>query len=394
MCKKNSLLVLILVLILVTPVCAQEKEEKLAYGFESALPEMHVFLTNQFYDYGSQAFGKYANEGDNKLAGHSVFIPMSGYIDISSQINSELKAEAEFELYKGESVKICKLRGVWSPKEWFNLSMGRDFVPIGTQDKSYYPPSRFRIFTVSSYLYSNVMRASGWWDTGIFVSGKIPVSKQGAVLYNLSISNGPGDSHQKETKDKLVNLMGTNSAGYMYEYFHNKARQSLDNNNDKPLCLRLAYSPFKNLEFGGSYLKAKYDTDEKYGCDYTFYHLLYGSDRWDIDCECGQLGVDVDPTKNSRGDKKIHQSSAYIAASYKVLQEKYVHFLAPTIRYEIIDPWEEDTTNKADRKSISIGISISPVEHFLIRTAYQHTTEKGPDELKNDGVSIETVLDF
>ncbi|MDI6781724.1 MAG: hypothetical protein QME49_06470 [bacterium] len=315
---------------------------------------------------------------------------MSGYIDIFSQINPKLKAEAEFELYRSESVKICKLRGIWSPKEWFNLSMGRDFVPIGTQDKSYYPPSRFRIFTVAPYLYRNVMRSSGWWDTGVFVSGKKQLAKQTTLLYDLCVINGPGDSHQTfNLEDKIE----TNTTGYMYEHFHTDARQYLDNNDDKPLCVRLALSPIEGLEFGGSHFKAKYDDNEKYGCEYTFYHLLYGSDKLDVACEYGRIGLDVNPAKNPRGDKKIHQSSSYIAASYKILQGKYVHFLAPSIRCELIDPWEEDPTNKGDRKSISIGVNISPVEHCLIRAAYQYTTEKGA-ELKNDGLSIESVLEF
>ncbi|MDI6734645.1 MAG: hypothetical protein QME42_00370 [bacterium] len=384
MCKKGLVCFMGLILGLLISSSVTAQEEGLEYGFKSALPEMHVFITNQFYDYRKDEFGKYANAGDTKLAGHSVFIPMSGYIDISSQFNPELKAEAEFELYRAESVKICKLRGVWSPKEWFNLSMGRDFVPIGTQDKSYYPPSRFRMFTVAPYLYRNVMRSSGWWDTGVFISGKRQLTKQVTLLYNLSATNGPGDSHQTE---KLIAKMGTNATGYMYEHFHSDARQSLDNNGDKPICVRLALSPLEGLEFGGSHFKAKYDDKEEYGCDYTFYHLLYGSDKLDVSCEYGRIGIDT------KANGKIHQSSSYLAASYKILQEKYVHFLAPAIRYEIIDPWEEDTSDKGDRKSISIGVNISPVEHFLIRAAYQKTTEKGPD-LKNNGVSVETVFDF
>ncbi len=389
MCKKGLVCFvgLILGLLISSAVTAQEtQEEGLEYGFKSALPEMHVFITNQFYNYGEAEFGKYANAGDKKLAGHSVFIPMSGYIDISSQLNPDIKAEAEFELYRSEAIKTCKLRGVWSPEEWFNLSMGRDFVPIGTQDKSYYPPSRFRMFTVAPYLYRNVMRSSGWWDTGVFISGKRQLAKQVSLLYNLSVTNGPGDSHQG-TATELINNMKTNTAGYMYEHFHTDARQYLDNNGDKPICIRLALSPLEGLEFGGSHFKAKYDDNEKYGCDYTFYHLLYGSDKLDVACEYGRIGIDT------KANGKIHQSSSYLAASYKILQEKYVHFLAPAIRYETIDPWEEDTSNKGDRKSISIGVNISPVEHFLIRAAYQHTTEKGT-ELKNNGVSVETVFDF
>ncbi|MEW6621192.1 MAG: hypothetical protein AB1422_17985 [bacterium] len=365
-------------------------EEK-GYGAAESLPEIHLFLTGQFLDYGTHTFGKYANVGDAKLAGHSVFVPMSGYIDISAYLKPELKAEAEFELYKGESVKICKLRGLWTPDERFHLSLGRDFVPIGVQDKNYYPTSIFRMFTLAPFLYSNVMRSSGWWDTGIFISGKLPVQNQVVLLYNLSISNGPGDSHQ-DSNNKLAIKMATNTAGYMYEHFHTDARQSLDNNNDKPICIRLALSPVKGLEFGGSYFGAKYDKDEKYSSEYKFYHLLYNSERWTIDCESGRIGVDVDPAKNYRQDKKIHQSSFFIAASYKILKEKYVEFFAPAIRYERFDPWEEDDTNKGDRKSISIGFNLSPVEHFLIRAAYQRTTES--PKLDNSGVSLETVLDF
>ncbi|MBI4778035.1 hypothetical protein HY792_03855 [Candidatus Desantisbacteria bacterium] len=365
---------------------AQEKTN--GYGFDEAFPELHVFLTNQFYDYQEKAFGDYADRGDSKIAGHSVFIPMSGYIDISSQIGPGLKAEAEFELYRAEALKYCKLRGVWSPRQWFSLSMGRDFVPLGTQDKSYYPTSGYRMFTVAPFLYRNVMRACGWWDAGVHVSGEIPVKNTQKLLYNLSIINGPGREDIMGSTTVGATTSSTDTTGYMYEQFHNHARQAMDNNNDKPLVLRLSYSPFKGLEFGGSHFKAKYDKNEKYGCDFTFHHLLYDSDKWNVACEHGRAGIDT----KERG--KIHQSSAYLAASYKLLKdEKHVHFLAPAIRYETFDSWEEDPSDKCDRKSITVGINLSPYEHFVIRTAYQHTTEKG-SELKNDGVSVESVFEF
>ncbi|MFH1449387.1 MAG: hypothetical protein ABIG09_03140 [bacterium] len=377
------------ILAFVVPAIAQEKDK--GYGFNESFPELHVFLTNQFYNYQEKAFGDYADEGDPKIAGHSVFIPMSGYIDISSSIRPGLKAEVEFELYKAEKLKFCKLRGVWSPRQWFILSIGRDFVPIGSQDKSYYPTSGYRMFTVAPFLYRSIMRACGWWDSGVHVSGEIPVKNTQKLLYNLSIINGPGWDSTKTGST-------TTTTNYMYEQFHNHSRQAMDNNNDKPLVMRLTYSPCKGLEFGGSHFKAKYDQDEKYSCDFTFYHLLYDSDKWNVACEYGKTGRDVgtniNPEKCSTIDKKIHQSSAYLAASYKLLKDKkYVHFLAPAIRYEIFDPWEEDASNKGDRQSITYGINLSPYEHFVIRAAYQHTTEKGA-ELKNDGMSVESVFEF
>ncbi|MBU2600100.1 hypothetical protein KJ849_05965 [bacterium] len=367
------------ILSLAVPSIAQEKDK--GYGFNESFPELHVFLTNQFYNYQEKAFGDYADEGDPKIAGHSVFIPMSGYIDISSSIRPGLKAEVEFELYKAEKLKFCKLRGVWSPRQWFILSIGRDFVPIGSQDKSYYPTSGYRMFTVAPFLYRSVIRACGWWDSGVHVSGEIPVKNTQKLLYNLSIINGPGWDSTKTDFD-------TSTTNYMYEQFHNHSRQAMDNNNDKPLVMRLAYSPYKGLEFGGSHFEAKYDKNEKYSCDFTFYHLLYDSDKWNLACEHGRAGIDT----LYRG--KIHQSSAYLAVSYKLLQDrKCVHFLAPAIRYEIFDPWEEDASNKGDRQSITYGINLSPYEHFVVRAAYQHTTEKGA-ELKNDGMSVESVFEF
>jgi len=233
------------------------------------------------------------------------------------------------------------------------------------------------------------MRACGWWDSGVHVSGEIPVKNTQKLLYNLSIINGPGrEDIMGSTTVGTTATSDTDTTGYMYEFFHNHARQAMDNNNDKPLVMRLTYSPCKGLEFGGSHFKAKYDQDEKYSCDYTFYHLLYDSDKWNLACEHGRAGIDT----LYRG--KIHQSSAYLAASYKLLKDKkYVHFLAPAIRYEIFDPWEEDASNKGDRQSITYGINLSPYEHFVIRAAYQHTTEKGA-ELKNDGMSVESVFEF
>jgi hypothetical protein len=374
----------LLILLVIAPLSAKE----LSYGFIESIAEVHVFLTNQYWYYGEQTFGNYANEGKSSLAGKGVFIPMSAYIDISSWIRPNVMGEVEFELYKGASVKICKLRIVWSPEEWFVLSLGRDFVPIGPQDKTYYPPARFRIFTIGPFLYRKVMRYSGWWDTGVHLSGRIPITGQAAVLYNVSGFNGPGQSSTSK-------MLHTNDDGYMYELFVGGTRQALDNNKNKAACVRLALSPIKELEFGGSFLKAKYDPDDQYGIDFHFGHLLFGSERLDLAAEYGRIVVEVDPTQNTRGDSVVTQSSAYAAASYKILKDHAViNYIAPALRYEIFDPWEEHPDNIGERSSLSMGINISPWKYCIFKAAYQMTWEKVDPQLENDGWSFEAVIEF
>ncbi len=217
------------------------------YGFSSSTLETHVYLSIQYWNYENQALGKYADQGSADV-GRSNIIPYSGYIDLSSKINKNLKVEAEFESYKGggsgsagtaTGLKICKLRGLWQPIEYLGISMGRDFGLIGMQEKTYYPTSKYKLFTIPPFLHLNVIRYTGWWDSGLFAYSQIPMtlfSPTGKIFLDVSVANGPGICP--------ATTVVPNANGYMYEYFHDTGRQSTDNNNEKPLTTRL-YRPGK-----------------------------------------------------------------------------------------------------------------------------------------------------
>ncbi|MEW6516576.1 MAG: hypothetical protein AB1439_06720 [candidate division FCPU426 bacterium] len=354
----------------------------LPYGFTSSPVDIHVYLSTQFWNYEYQALGKYANEGSS-ASGHSTIIPYSGYIDLASRVREDLKVEAEFELYKGESIKVCRLRGVWQPKPWLALSLGRDFGIIGLQDKLYYPTSKYKLFTIPPFLHLNVIRYTGWWDSGAFLHGEVPfpfLSEDGKVNLDVSVANGPGST---------AAVVKKNAQGYMYEYFHDTARQASDNNNDKPVAVRCSVAPWKGLEFGGSYLNAKWDPDDRYFAQYTFSHFLFNYDRITVVAEYGQLKLDTP------ADGKVTQFSGYIAAGYEIFKNlPYLEALQPVVRYEQMDSWKEDPTGKEFRESISAGLRYLPCKGWQIKMAYQVIQEpKGP-KLDNNGFAAEAVFEF
>jgi hypothetical protein len=381
-------------------------EVELDYGIKDAKVQTHVYLNCALWNFEDQYLGKFANVGNDKFAGYPNFVAYSGYVSISGYINSKLYAEAEFELYQANSLKITRLRGVWSPSDNFRLTLGRDFPAVGLQDKVYYPTSQYRLFAVAPYLYYQVMRATGWWDAGVHLQGKIPLGEKMKIIANLSITNGPGDSHKTKP---MENILKPNAEGYMFENFHEEGRQPWDNNANKAISGRLSFSPIENLEFGGSYMTSKYDAEDTYKMDFLFAHFLYGGKRLTIAAEYGQLMAQVPDTNlsvasfiDSEGnmfenknnmDNVVTQSSWYFSAGYKFFLDSKIHYLEPVVRVEMMDSWVQDKENRGDRMAYWAGFRIAPFQHWVFKAAYLYQTETYK-ELKNDGFVIETVFDF
>ena len=201
--------------------------------------------------------------------------------------------------------------------------------------------------------------------------------------------------------------MKPNAAGYMYESFHNKARQPWDNNTHKAIPMRLSFSPIADLEIGGSFMVSQY-TDEDSAADrfarYYFAHLLYGGERLTVAAEFGQLEIDVNPANmqtivnggnGTMGDTLVIQRSAYVSAGYKLLSEQWgVFSFEPVVRWEFMDSWEQDETNLGDRHCVWLGFRLSPTEGWVIKAAYLFQWEPDGPSLDNDGVVVEAVFEF
>jgi len=391
----------------------------LEYGFDEVAVAVHVYLVTALWNLQDQAFGSFANAGGG-FSGKPQFVTYSGYVNIRGNVTDTLMAEAEFELYKGQdgATKVTRLRGVWKPSPYFQLALGRDFPPIGIQDRVYYPTSDFRLFAHAPYLYHAIIRATGWWDAGVHLSGYVPlpfIEDKAKLKLAASIINGPGDAHQS-ADDYLQTHITTNEQGYMWEAFHDKARQPWDNNSDKPIAFRVAFSFFDELELGASAMFAKYDANDKLASNYFFGHLLYGGERLTVAAEAGMLKLDVEPANmqspanavnETTGDTGVTQFSTYVSAGYKVIYDMWgLEFIEPVVRYEFMDSWMEDATNKGDRHAIWLGLRASPIKGWTIKAAYLIQLETASDAdfngdgtvdpatLENDGLIIESVFQF
>ncbi|OGS19103.1 MAG: hypothetical protein A2219_01520 [Elusimicrobia bacterium RIFOXYA2_FULL_50_26] len=387
----------------------------ISYGFDKSPVAIHVFMNGAYWEFQRQALGTYADTGTNgsataapdaPVSGYPTFMTYSAYVDIMCQVNKNISGEVEFEMYKGRNpggFKITKVKQTWTPNEYFRMAIGRDFPPIGVQDKVYYPPSQFRTFSFSPYLYWDVLRATGWWDAGIFLTGTVPVpfiGEEAKAILDVAMLNGPGDAHQTT---KLVDLMKPNANGYMYENFMAKGRQPWDNNRNKYIPVRLAVKPTSKLEVGASYASGKYDFDEQYGAAFAFAHALYGGDKLTVAAEYGQLKVDVKPANmmtaanaanGTTGDGSVTQYSYYLSAGYKVLQDKFVHYVEPVVRYEVMDSWAEDDLNKNDRQVVWAGVRCAPYKYWTLKAGYGWQMENSGYALDNDGFILESVLEF
>ena len=355
----------------------------LPYGIAGSAIDIHVYLSIQYWNYEYQALGKYANQG-HASTGHSDIIPYSGYIDLSSKIHKDMKVEAEFELYKGNKLKVCRLRGVWQPVKMFRLSLGRDFGLVGMQEELYYPTSKYKLFTIPPFLHWSVIRYTGWWDNGAFGHCEVPMtlfSSSGKMMLDVSVTDGPGISS--------TSAITPNADGYMYENFHSLARQAHDGNHDKPVAVRYSVVPWTDFIVGGSYLNAKWDPKDQHFAQYIFGHLLLDWEGITVVGEYGQIKF------GTPNNGIVTQFSGYIAAGYTLLQNMdYIKFLQPVVRYEHYDSWKEDPSRKGYRQSVSAGLRYSPFSGWIIKAAYQITTETQGPELANDGFAGEVIFEF
>ncbi len=394
--------------------CQESKEELkgrdilfaqkgLPYGFEASLPEIHGFLSSQYWNAQDHVQGNYANTGSSSYApGQNTFLPHSFYVDIISELNPQVFIEGEFEMYKGlkGKFKVGAGRVVWHPSSKFILSMGRQFVLLGSQELVYYPTSKYRFMTWQPYVYEKFLRFTGWWDTGICVTGRIPIGEKEAFLeYGLMVSNGPGDYTTK-------GYATMNSNGYVYEMFNAHNRQSYDNNDNKPVTWRIGFSPFKGLLLRVEGMQGKYDAEDNRDFNYLTSEIFFSRGKFDGMIGFAQLKFEA-PADADLGlsgiwpGGTVKQRAFYIVGGYKIIEKQFgINFLQPVFRYQWFDPNIDcpDSVSQYEhygkRQAFEVGLNFSPWEHFMVRLGYRWQDElKGPD-LKGDGLTLEIVADF
>lgn len=346
-------------------------QKGLPYGFESALPEIHGFLSGQYWNAGEHIQGEYANTGSSAFnSGKSTFLPHSFYIDVISELTPTVFIEGEFEMYHGESFKVGAGRVVWHPSEKFTLSIGRQFVLLGSQEIVYYPTAKYRFMTWQPYVYEKFLRFTGWWDSGIAATGRIsvPVGTNAFVEYGLMVSNGPGDYR---TASQYKGTM--NSGGYVWEQFNGRSRQSYDNNDNKPITWRIGISPIEGLLLRVEGMGGKYDNHDKDDFQYITSELFYSKGKFDGMIGFAQLKFDAPIERETTGKwpgGTVKQMSYYIAGAYKVIENKRgINFLQPVVRYDWFNPNMDSPDSVSQykdfgkRQAINVGLNYSPWKH-------------------------------
>jgi len=383
-------------------------QKGLPYGFKASLPEIHGFLSSQYWNAQDHVQGSYANSGSSSYApGQNTFLPHSFYIDIISELNSQLFIEGEFEMYKGEKgeFKVGAGRAVWHPSSKFILSLGRQFILLGSQELVYYPTSKYRFMTWQPYVYEKFLRFTGWWDTGVCATGRIPVGENEAFLeYGLMVSNGPGDYTTHTDSSGVQKYLTMKLTGYVYEMFNAHNRQSYDNNDNKPVSWRIGFSPFEGFLLRVEGMQGKYDASDTRDFNYLTSEVFFSRGRFDGMIGFAQLKFEAPADPAGVGiwpGGTVKQRAVYIVGGYKVIEKKYgINFLQPVFRYQWFDPNVDcpDGVSQYEhygkRQAFEVGLNFSPWEHFMARIGYRWQDELKGDDLKGDGLTLEVVADF
>lgn len=337
---------------------SHSQAQDLKYGSEEFFVEIHGFFAHEYFDF----------QRDGKKDGIPTFDNHYLYLFVNPRIRENLWIETELEYeHGGLRIELDRAELFWRLAESATIYMGKFYAPFGIERERWYPSVNSLI---SRPMPSRDIAQANWYSVGVGVSGTIPLRLTSALNYDFAIINGlvghsHGDLHTGSPSD-VVNG---------------------ENNADKAPVGRIGISPFRGLEFGASFYTGKYDEDELYRV------TLFGGDvGWkfkDLSLRGEYIWSPVEMAQRDRD-----RSGLYIQAAYQLLKEhKYLNYLEFAVRYDTLDP-DRDVVNNQDQHRFTLGLNISPYPHFLFKVNYEIATERAAPKVANNGIWIQSVVDF
>ena len=328
----------------------------LHYGAEGAKLDIHAFVDLEYIDSGP----------DGSRGGVSTFDNHHANIFFRSWLNPKLMAHIEVEYeHSGDVVEIDQAFASWRIDPAFNLDAGRFYTPFGIERFVQFSPTNALVSRpqamrqiVPGNFYANGFRA---W--GLFGDQQDSSSRW---TYDMAVSDGLGD-------EALENRRGS--------------RQTRDNNSNRALTGRLAYTFWPYFEVGSSYHTQRYSTEGDLDIRFFGVDLSARWQGWDFRAEWVESEVD------RVGLPAQEEEGWYVQAAYTLGWDRELFpELGLVARVDQLD-LDSFAAGNDEQDYLSLGLNLKIYDHFRFKTEYQFKDEQGP-ERDDDTFYLQVVVDF
>lgn len=305
------------------------------------------------------------------------FIPF-----IYSDVTENIKVAAEIEIEHGGphnpkaegEIKIEFATMDYLVAEPFNLRAGLVLMPVGKFNLLHDSPLND---LTDRPLVSRLIIPSTWTETGAGFYGTLYPSRLSKLDYEFYVFNGfafrATDTAAVAVGDGLRNLRGF---------------QKTDNNNNKGVTGRVAFSPLLGIEVAGSAAHSAYDRNAaKYATLWAIDWTLQKG-PFEVIGESAWARIDA---SGAGGLAPTGMRGYYIQGNYHFLPEflkKWSprHFtnastFTAVIRWDDVDTDTDDRTltatggNTRELQRLTLGLNYRPVEDFVLKFDYQFNTQ-------------------
>lgn len=300
------------------------------------------------------------------------------YSNITDRISTATEIEFEFG---GSPMKKGGVLGVgeallefsvvdFRVMDWLVMRAGIVLVPMGSLNLRHDSPTQD--LTDRPIAYTTIV-PSTWFESGAGFYGTVPIGEVQRITYEVYVVNGL-DSRIAD---------GTGFRGARGSHFE-------DNNQDKAVVGRLAWSPQLGLELGASGYTGAYDKSKNranmVNLDLTWrqgaFELLAEAVYAHLDAGYVQ-GFDASSPANTRDAVPTDMLGFYVQGNYH-FQIPFLWRMLPddlqqgtftaVARYEGKDTDMHHVTAVGDARRLTIGLNYRPTEPYVLKTDFQFNT--------------------
>lgn len=312
---------------------------------------------------------------------------------IGARPHDRIRLFSELEFEHGADPDDLKFEQAWLEfdlNEDHSLRAGVDLIPVGRLNINH--DGNLRDFVFRPEVDERIIPTT-WYEAGVWLNGSVPLSDD--LSYVVGVSNGLRESNNVGSINEIRGMRRTN------------ALSKDDNNNNKALSGRLAWSPWLGGEFGLSGYLAKFsntDPPSANGRDDIAFWAIDASQTWGPWEIKGEYAV-VDKDREVGNANAIHDArGGYLEVAYHFFPESLRDawfargFDNPVFtllgRAEGLDFDVPGNPNLLDYNVYSVGFNYRPMEQMAFKISYDHFDREDDTPPDSDRFGLGMVLGF
>ncbi len=313
------------------------------------------------------------------------FIPF-----IYSNITERIQVAAEIEIEHGGpqnnqgdgDIKIEFATFDYLIEDWVNFRAGIILSPLGRFNLLHDSP--LNDLTLRP-MVSRLIIPTTLSESGLGLYGTFYPTRLSKLDYEFYVVQGfDGDSKQLFSEADGLRA--------------SKGSQKSDNNENKAILSRVAFSPFLGVEIGGSIHHGKWDALSNKDLTITALDWTLQRGPFEIIGEAAWASIEGgSPTPSVSGIAKVtgretvgippaRMAGFYVQGNYHFLPE-ILKRLAPShftdastitgvVRYGEVDTNTQSDTNRSDLKRLTLGLNFRPIEDTVFKLSYTFNDEE------------------